>query len=85
MKTKNRYQYRSRISEAKFREIVKLFALDLEATKVAELTNLNRNTINRYFHIFRQRIAQESKQQLKECKFRFNNRNENLYIMLLDL
>ncbi|MHC5144671.1 MAG: IS1595 family transposase, partial [Planctomycetota bacterium] len=41
----NKYQKRSRISEAKFRQIIKLFSLDIEATKIAELTGLSRKTI----------------------------------------
>ena len=63
MKPKNKYHHRSRISEKKFREIVKLFAIDLEATKIAKLTHLNRNTINRYLKLFRERIAEDSEQQ----------------------
>ena len=39
-------------------QIVRLFALDLEATKVAYLCHLSRRTINRFFHAFR-RMAQE--------------------------
>jgi len=60
---KNRYRFRSRISEKKFREILKLFALDLEATKIAKLTGLNRKTINRYLKLIRERIAEDSEQQ----------------------
>jgi transposase len=36
---------RARISIKKFREILKYFSLDIEATKVAQLTGLNRNTV----------------------------------------
>ena len=53
---KNKYVIRSRISEAKFREIIKLFSLDLEADKVAQIVNLSRNTINKYFKAIRLRI-----------------------------
>ena len=35
---KNRYVCRSRISEAKFRELLRYFSLDLEANKIAALT-----------------------------------------------
>ena len=35
---KNKYIIRSRISEAKFRQILKLFCYDIEAKKVSELT-----------------------------------------------
>ena len=59
----NKYQKRSRISEAKFRQIMKLFALDIEATKIAELTGLSRKTINRVLYKIRIRIAEYCQQQ----------------------
>ena len=58
MYNKNRYVKRSRISEAKFRELVKVFTLDVDAQKIAFLTQLNRNTVNRYLFLIRQRIAE---------------------------
>ena len=54
---KNKYTSRSRISEAKIRQIVKLFAVDLDALQIAEIAGLNRNTVNRYLAAFRERIA----------------------------
>ena len=57
---KNKYVKRSKISEAKFRQVVKHFALDLTATQTAELTNLNRNTINRLYSEMRRRISEYS-------------------------
>ncbi len=54
----NKYVNRSKISEAKFRQIVKLFSLDLTANQISEITGLNRNTINRYLNGIRQRIAE---------------------------
>ena len=48
---------RSRISARKFRHLLRLFCLDMEATKAAALTGLNRNTVNLYFRHFRGRIA----------------------------
>lgn len=54
----NRYVNRSKISEAKFRELVKLFTLDLTATQIAELSGLNRNTVNRYIKEIRRRLAE---------------------------
>ncbi len=39
---------RARISRAKFRQILRLFALDLTASQIAAIANLNRNTVNRY-------------------------------------
>ena len=49
---------RSKISEAKFRQFVKLFSLDLDAGQIAALTGLNRNTVNRYLVGLRVRIAE---------------------------
>ena len=37
-KLKNKYIVRSRISEDKFREILKYFAEDIEASKISNLT-----------------------------------------------
>ncbi|BAS67321.1 transposase [endosymbiont of Bathymodiolus septemdierum str. Myojin knoll] len=47
MTRKNKYYNRSRLSEAKFREIIKYFSLDLSATQIAH-TNLNLNTVNKF-------------------------------------
>jgi len=58
MSITNRYVKRSRISEAKFREFVRYFSLDLDAYKIATLTGLNRNTVNRYLKLIRKRIAE---------------------------
>jgi len=57
MTGKNKYSYRAKISEAKIRQIVRLFAVDLDASQIAQLTNLNRNTVNRYLAALRERIA----------------------------
>lgn len=48
----NKYVYRSTISEAKIRQIVKLFAVDLNASQLAEITDLNCNTISRHLAAF---------------------------------
>ncbi len=48
---------RAKISAKKFRQILRSFALDLTATQIAVLTNLNRNTVNRYLTFIRQEIA----------------------------
>lgn len=59
----NKYKKRSRISEAKFREIIRLFALDIEATKIAALTGISRRSINKIIMQLRQRIAAYSQEQ----------------------
>ena len=58
MKTiKNKYIKHAHISEQKFKEILKCFCADLTAVQTATLTNINRNTINRYYNKFRERIV----------------------------
>ena len=58
MTMQNKYVNRSRISEKKFREIVRYFAMDLEATKIAELTGISRQSINKYLNAMRLRIVE---------------------------
>lgn len=58
MAIKNRYAIGSRISEAQFRQIARLFALDLDATHSTVMSALNRNIVNRYLQGIRQRIAE---------------------------
>ena len=48
---------RAKISTKKFQQILRAFALDLTATQIAVLTNLNRDTVNRYLTFIRQAIA----------------------------
>ena len=59
----NKYKKRSRTSEAKIRQVIKLFALDIEATKIAELTGISRKTINKILRQIRERIADYCQQQ----------------------
>ena len=63
MTIKNKYANRSKISEKKFRQIVRLFCLDLDALQIASVTGLNRNTVNRYLKAIRQRIAAYCQEQ----------------------
>lgn len=48
---------RAQISRVKFRQILRLFALDLTAVQIAKLAQLNRNTVNRYLTLIRRAIA----------------------------
>lgn len=54
---------RARISRAKFRQLLKLFALDLTATQITALTGLNRNTVNRYLRLIRQAVAEHGQRE----------------------
>ena len=58
MTVKNRYAKRSKISEAKFRQLIRYFAVDLDASKITQLIGLNRNSVNLYLRAIRERIAE---------------------------
>jgi len=60
MTIKNKYVICSRISEAKFREIILLFSEDLSATQISHLTGLSRQAINKYLTAIRLRILELS-------------------------
>ncbi|MBX3387654.1 MAG: IS1595 family transposase [Phycisphaeraceae bacterium] len=55
---RNRYVVRSRISEARFRRFARCVAADLTAVQIAQLTGLNRNTVNRLLGCLRERMAE---------------------------
>jgi len=54
---KNKYIKHAHISERKFKEILKCFCIDLTATQTSSLTGINRNTVNKYYTKFRERIV----------------------------
>ena len=58
MTVKNKYVKGAHISEPKFRELVRLFAVDLNASQIASLTGLSRNTVNRYLKAIRVQLAE---------------------------
>ena len=62
MTTPNRHFRGAHISNRKIRQIVRYFALDLSATQIAQAAGVNRNTVNRYVNIIRERIAQHCEQ-----------------------
>ena len=49
-------KYNSKLSTYKIKKIIQCFCIDIDATKTALLLGLNRNTINRWYNIFRQEI-----------------------------
>ena len=57
MTQKNRYFKRSKLSEAKFRQIVRYFAMDLTATDCAELCGLSLRSVNSIYLRMRARMA----------------------------
>ena len=58
MTVKNKYVKGAHISERKFRELLRLFSVDLNASQIASLAGLSRNTVNRYLRAIRIRLAE---------------------------
>ncbi len=58
MAQKNRYQFRGRISERKFRDLTRLFAIEITADRAAVLTGLNHKTAAAIFGLLRIRMAE---------------------------
>lgn len=59
MQGKNQYYRHSKISEAKFRHLLRLFAMDLTATDVTQLCGLSVRSVNAVYQRIRVRLAQE--------------------------
>ena len=62
---KNRYMKRARISERKFREVLKLYAVDLPALTVSELSGLNYRTVHRVYTLLRERVVSLALRELR--------------------
>ena len=54
---KSRYARRAHVSERQIRALVRCFAADLTALQTAQLSGLNRNTVNRLYRGLRERIV----------------------------
>lgn len=77
MERRNRYYARSRISERKFRQLLRYFAMDFSATDVAQLIGIRRKAVTVIFLKIRQRLAEECQRaspfsgevEVDECDF----------------
>ena len=67
MAQKNGYLFRGRISERKFRDLVRVFALDITADRAAALTGLNHKTATAIYILLRERMAELAQ---ADCPFR---------------
>ena len=56
----------SKLTSYKLKKIIIHFCTDIDATKTALLTGINRNTVNRYYTIFREAIYLDQILQTKE-------------------
>ena len=55
----NRYFRFSKISEAKFRSLLRCFALDMTATQTARMTGISLRSVNQIYLRLREKLAQE--------------------------
>ena len=62
---KNKYIYHSKITEKKFRQILKYFCLDLKAKKVAEICQISVKTTNKIYKSLRILMACECEKRSK--------------------
>ena len=58
--------YRAKLSKYKRKKLIQSFCLDLSATQTSSILGLNRNTVNRYFNIFRRAIYYHQLNQMKK-------------------
>jgi transposase len=62
MTQKNRYFSRSKLTEAKFRQILRYFAMDLTATDCAQLSGVSVRSVNSIYLRIRRRLAEHCEQ-----------------------
>lgn len=62
---KNKYTNRSKISEAKFRQILRCFTEDFDSTQTSKLTGISRRTISDIYQKLRLRIFQLTENEEK--------------------
>lgn len=55
-----------RLSKNKVNKILQCFSVDLSATQTAQLTGINRNTINTWYGLFRTALAEFQEEQVKQ-------------------
>ena len=67
MAQKNKYLFLGRISERKFRDLLRMFAADITADRAAGLTGLNHKTAVEIYRLLRLRMAELAQ---ADCPFR---------------
>ena len=77
---RNRYYHRARLSERKFRELLRCFAVDLNASDTARLSGISVRSVNTLFLKLRRRLAAHA----EGCSV-FNELPENAGCGILDL
>jgi len=75
------YQKRFRISEKKFRELLRYFSSDLVAIRISEFTKISRQTISKLIKEIRIQIANycEEKVNFNDCKVKIFQFDESYF------
>jgi len=55
----------AKLSNFKIKKIIKFFIIDIDAIKTSLIVNVNRNTVNRYFNLFRLLIYHKQQEEFK--------------------
>ena len=55
----------AKLSNYKIKKIIKCFIIDIDATKTSLIVNVNRNTVNHYFNLFRLLIYHKQPEEFK--------------------
>lgn len=58
----------SKLSDFRIKKIIRCFCIDIEADKTCLIVKINRNTINRFYHIFRQVIWLKQQEEFNRIK-----------------
>ena len=56
----------SKLSDYQIKKILKSFSIELTAVQAARQLNLNRHTVDRYYELFREKIAAYEEQNMKQ-------------------
>ena len=62
---KNKYEIGTHVSERKYRQILKLFSLDIPALTTSKFMNMNYRTIHRLYTLWRLRIASLAMEEMR--------------------
>lgn len=61
---KNKYVFRSHLSEGQFRDIIRYFSIDMETSKIALLTGVSKNSVSKMLKAVRLRLFKICEQEV---------------------
>ena len=66
------------LSAYRQRKVIEAFCADLTATQTAKVLNLNRNTVNRYYRLFREAIRDHQRRRMEKMGHKRNEIEKTL-------